>query len=152
MYRCESVRELHCPEQCIKLNRCEELYCPKEIHRVESIRSAILPRRISVLSRFKDSKKSNRPRHKSESMQVLILVGFMCRLSIYAEILEVDILPYSETGLRNQSSPCDGLRHWHGKPSRTHNSMKQEVLKWLSQESTWPCNEVIKSSRIGSTK
>ncbi|KAJ6801131.1 hypothetical protein M6B38_199870 [Iris pallida] len=29
--------------------------------------------------------------------------------------------------------------------------MKHEVLEWLSQKS-WPCNEVMKSSRIGSTK
>ncbi|KAJ6808910.1 hypothetical protein M6B38_166225 [Iris pallida] len=66
------------------------------------MRSAALPRRISALRRFEDSKKSNRPRRKSESMQVLILVGFVCRLYVYAEILEVDILPYSETGPRNQ--------------------------------------------------
>ncbi|KAJ6813281.1 hypothetical protein M6B38_144930 [Iris pallida] len=84
-------------------------------------------------------------------MQVLILVGFMYRLYVYAEILEVDILPYSERGSRNQSSPCDGLRRWHGKPNRTYNSMKHEVLEWLSQESC-PCNEIMKSSRIGSTK
>ncbi|KAJ6824813.1 hypothetical protein M6B38_380475 [Iris pallida] len=121
------------------------------MHRVESMRSAALPRRISVLSRLEDSKKSNRPRRKSELMQVLILVGFMCWLYVYAEILEVDILPYSEMGPRNQSSPCDGLRRWYGKPSRTYNSMKHEVLEWLSQKS-WPCNEVMKSSRIGSTK
>ncbi|KAJ6811468.1 hypothetical protein M6B38_153945 [Iris pallida] len=29
--------------------------------------------------------------------------------------------------------------------------MKHEVLEWLSQES-WPFNEVMKSSRIGSAK
>ncbi|KAJ6851256.1 hypothetical protein M6B38_261295 [Iris pallida] len=80
-------------------------------------------------------------------MQVLILVGFMCRLYVYAEILEVGILSYSERGPPNQSSPCDGLRRWHGKPNRTYNSMKYEVLEWLSQES-WPCNKVMKSSRI----
>ncbi|KAJ6837637.1 hypothetical protein M6B38_119900 [Iris pallida] len=57
----------------------------QRMHRVESMRSAALPRRISVLSRLEDSKKSNRPRRKSESMQVLILVGFMCRLYVYAE-------------------------------------------------------------------
>ncbi|KAJ6813109.1 hypothetical protein M6B38_332165 [Iris pallida] len=102
MYRCESIRELRCPEQRIELSRCEELHCPKEMHRVKSMRSAALPRRISVLSRLEDSKKLNRPRSKSESMQVLILVGFMCRLYVYAEILEVDILPYSERGPRNQ--------------------------------------------------
>ncbi|KAJ6851261.1 hypothetical protein M6B38_261320 [Iris pallida] len=48
-------------------------------------------------------------------------------------------------------SPCDGLRHWHSKPNRTYNSMKHEVLEWLSQES-WPYNEVMKSSCIGSVK
>ncbi|KAJ6818421.1 hypothetical protein M6B38_405810 [Iris pallida] len=98
MYRCESIRELRCPEQRIELSRCKELHCPKEMHRVESMRSAALLRRISALSRLEDSKKSNRPRRKSESMQVLILVGFMCRLYVYVEILEVDILPYSERG------------------------------------------------------
>ncbi|KAJ6807573.1 hypothetical protein M6B38_170820 [Iris pallida] len=72
------------------------------MHRVESMRSAALPRRISALNRLIDSKKSNRPRRKSKSMQVLILVGFMCRLYVYAEILEVDILPYSVRGPRNQ--------------------------------------------------
>ncbi|KAJ6808909.1 hypothetical protein M6B38_166220 [Iris pallida] len=66
------------------------------------MRSAALPRRISALRRLEDSKKSNRPRRKSESMQVLILVGFMCRLYVYAEILEIDILPYSVRGPRNQ--------------------------------------------------
>ncbi|KAJ6791661.1 hypothetical protein M6B38_243475 [Iris pallida] len=95
MYRYELIRELRCPEQCIELSRCEELHCPKEMHRVESMQSAALPRRIRALSRLEDSKKSNRPRRKSKSMQILILVGFMCRLSIYAEILEVDILPHS---------------------------------------------------------
>ncbi|KAJ6817336.1 hypothetical protein M6B38_412330 [Iris pallida] len=78
------------------------------MHRVESMRSAALPRRISALRRIEDSKKLNRPRRKSELMQVLILVDFMCRLYVYTEILEVDILPYSERGPRNQSSPCDG--------------------------------------------
>ncbi|KAJ6808912.1 hypothetical protein M6B38_166235 [Iris pallida] len=68
------------------------------MHRVESMRSAALPRRISTLGRLEDSKKSNRPRRKSESIQVMILVGFMCRLYVYAKILEVDILPYSERG------------------------------------------------------
>ncbi|KAJ6835191.1 hypothetical protein M6B38_124470 [Iris pallida] len=29
--------------------------------------------------------------------------------------------------------------------------MKHEMLEWLSQES-WPCNKVMKSSRIGSAK
>ncbi|KAJ6808911.1 hypothetical protein M6B38_166230 [Iris pallida] len=72
------------------------------MHRVESIRSAALPRRISALRRLEDSIKSNRPRRKSESMQVLILVAFMCRLYVYAKILEVDILPYSVRGPRNQ--------------------------------------------------
>ncbi|KAJ6834812.1 hypothetical protein M6B38_333070 [Iris pallida] len=99
------------------------------MHRVESMRSAALPQRISALRRLEDSKKSNRPRRKSESMQVLILVGFICRLYVYAEIIEVDILPYSERGPRNQSSPCDGLRHWHSKPNRTYNSMKYKVLE-----------------------
>ncbi|KAJ6798269.1 hypothetical protein M6B38_214285 [Iris pallida] len=121
------------------------------MHRVESMRSTALPRRISALRRIENSKKSNRPRRKSESMQVLILVGFICRIYVYTEILEVDILPYSERGPRNQSSSCDGLRRWHGKSNRTYNSIKHEVLEWLSQE-IWPCNEVIKSSRVGSTK
>ncbi|KAJ6793508.1 hypothetical protein M6B38_236485 [Iris pallida] len=62
MYRCESIRELRCPEQRIELSRCEELHCPKEMHRVESIRSAALPQRISALSRLEDSKKSNLPK------------------------------------------------------------------------------------------
>ncbi|KAJ6791915.1 hypothetical protein M6B38_241945 [Iris pallida] len=74
----------------------------QRMHRVESMQSAALSRRISALNRLEDSKKSNRPRRKSESMQVLILVGFMCRLYVYAEILEVDILPYSVRGSRNQ--------------------------------------------------
>ncbi|KAJ6791664.1 hypothetical protein M6B38_243490 [Iris pallida] len=72
------------------------------MHRVESIRSTALPRRISTLRRLEDSKKLNRPRYKSELMRVLILVSFMCRLYVYAEILEVDILPYTKRGPRNQ--------------------------------------------------
>ncbi|KAJ6813282.1 hypothetical protein M6B38_144935 [Iris pallida] len=59
----------------------------QSMHRVESMRSAALPRRISALRRLEDSKRSNRPRRKFESMQVLILVGFMYRLYVYAEIL-----------------------------------------------------------------
>ncbi|KAJ6824814.1 hypothetical protein M6B38_380480 [Iris pallida] len=66
------------------------------------MRSAAFPRKISALRRLEDSKKSNRPRRKSESMQVLILVGFICRLYVYAEILEVSILLYSVRGPRNQ--------------------------------------------------
>ncbi|KAJ6804883.1 hypothetical protein M6B38_185240 [Iris pallida] len=34
------------------------------MHRVESIRNAALPRRISALRRLEDSKKSNRPREQ----------------------------------------------------------------------------------------
>ncbi|KAJ6851257.1 hypothetical protein M6B38_261300 [Iris pallida] len=74
----------------------------QRIHRVESMQSTALSRRISALNRLEDSKKSNRPRRKSESMQVLILVGFMCRLYVYAKILEVGILHYSVRGPRNQ--------------------------------------------------
>ncbi|KAJ6791916.1 hypothetical protein M6B38_241950 [Iris pallida] len=59
----------------------------QRVHRVESIRSIVLSRRISALRRLEDSKKSNRPRRKSESMQVLILVGFLCMLYVYAKIL-----------------------------------------------------------------
>ncbi|KAJ6824815.1 hypothetical protein M6B38_380485 [Iris pallida] len=66
------------------------------------MRSAALSRRISALRRLEDSKKSNRPRRKSESMQVLILVGFMYRLYVYTEILEVSILLYSVRGPQNQ--------------------------------------------------
>ncbi|KAJ6817396.1 hypothetical protein M6B38_412630 [Iris pallida] len=84
-------------------------------------------------------------------MQVLILVVFVCRLYVDAKILEVNILPYLVRVHETKSSPCDRLRRWHSKPNRTHNSMKHEVLEWLSQES-WPYNKVMKSSRIGSAK
>ncbi|KAJ6791917.1 hypothetical protein M6B38_241955 [Iris pallida] len=74
----------------------------QRVHRVESMRSIVLSRRISALRRIEDSKKSNRPRRKSESIQVLILVGFLSMLYVYAKILEVDILSCSVRGPRNQ--------------------------------------------------
>ncbi|KAJ6798268.1 hypothetical protein M6B38_214280 [Iris pallida] len=82
------------------------------MHRVESMRSTALPRRMSALNRLEDSKKSNRPRRKSESMQVLILVGFLCRLYVYAKILEVGILPYSVRGPRNEIVALQRAETW----------------------------------------
>ncbi|KAJ6826424.1 hypothetical protein M6B38_271105 [Iris pallida] len=91
----------------------------QRMHRVESMRSAALSRRISALNRLEDSKKSNRPMRKSESMHVLILVGFMYRPYIYAEILEVDILSYSRRVRKTKSPPRNELRLGHGKPNWT---------------------------------
>ncbi|KAJ6807575.1 hypothetical protein M6B38_170830 [Iris pallida] len=82
------------------------------MHRVESMRSVALPPRISALRRLEYSKKSNRPRRKSESMQVLILVSFMCRLYIYAKILEVDILPHSQRVRKTQITASQRAGTW----------------------------------------
>ncbi|KAJ6822762.1 putative transcription factorisoform X1 [Iris pallida] len=84
----------------------------QRMHQVESMRSAAFPQRMSALRRLEDSKKSNRPRRKSESIQVLILVDFICRLSIYAKILEVDILPHSQRVRKTQISVSQRAETW----------------------------------------
>ncbi|KAJ6795711.1 hypothetical protein M6B38_226095 [Iris pallida] len=45
-------------------------------------------------------------------MQVLILVGLLYRLYVYAKILEVGILPYSVRGPRNQIVVLQRAETW----------------------------------------